>query len=637
MMVIMLRSFLNLFVKTKRLSSASVNVSVQSVTQIKNMEDQDQDHFVVYGNALPSLEEEEASSKKLKPVPIEEQIATDDNGRRRFHGAFTGGFSAGYFNTAGSRDGWAPKQFKSSRENRFQGSSETQQPEDFMDDEDKGDFGIAPQKLQTAAKFRKESEDELKRKRNHLQTESTIPGEPVLDQFIKPVSETIGVRLLKEMGWKPGQGIGPKLTRSRKKQTTKSTKRLYGRKEKVTNEEESEEEDADERYKDFLFAPDDIPNFVAKPKENFFGIGYKGLERSNVLGSSSSHINLFGPDVLKFDQVDKKQKGKKMKIRGQAFGVGAFEEDDDDVYQRDDMSRYDFTLEVNDKAEDKSESPAKRKSRWGQTPEENLISCLKGFVISKKCSSVIRKRFEPPEIPSGFQPRGVKGKKSRFEPGQEEIMKSSNPAPHERMLALAMPKEDIDLPEEPTESEDQIRSFLAENFDAANVSSSEFKPFSKDAMKQKRYEQYLVCLKNGRKNVLHILQPKSMPQWEKDREKVEFERAAMLFQPLNLSMTSRFVSAGSSEDADKTQKSTEKVLNEAQKAVKMKLFGNLTREVVEWHPARLLCVRFNVKPPFGDASVTGIAPGTRSKFDIFGRINELPMTSKENVKSSNQE
>ena len=61
------------------------------------------------------------------------------------------------------------------------------------------------------------------------------------------------------------------------------------------HESSSEDEDQniiDEQYKDFLFAPDDIPNFVAKPKENLFGIGYKGLDRgSNVLG----HVNLFGP------------------------------------------------------------------------------------------------------------------------------------------------------------------------------------------------------------------------------------------------------------------------------------------------------------------------------------------------------
>ena len=33
-------------------------------------------------------------------------------------------------------------------------------------------------------------------------------------------------------------------------------------------------------------------------------------------------------------------------------------------------------------------------------------------------------------------------------------------------------------------------------------------------------------------------------------------------------------------------------LSEAEQAVKKKFFGPLTREKVEWHPARLLCVRF---------------------------------------------
>merc|ERR1712051_1146690 len=98
--------------------------------------------------------------KKMKPIYVEDQVATDDQGRRRFHGVFTGGFSAGFFNTAGSRDGWAPKHFKSSRENRIKESNDRgQKPEDFMDDEDMGDFGIAPQKIQNAAKFRKEKDD----------------------------------------------------------------------------------------------------------------------------------------------------------------------------------------------------------------------------------------------------------------------------------------------------------------------------------------------------------------------------------------------------------------------------------------------------------------------------------------------
>jgi hypothetical protein len=62
-----------------------------------------------------------------------EQVVTDAEGRRRFHGAFTGGFSAGYFNTVGSKEGWAPSTFVSSRAQR---ANRQQRPEDFMDDED---------------------------------------------------------------------------------------------------------------------------------------------------------------------------------------------------------------------------------------------------------------------------------------------------------------------------------------------------------------------------------------------------------------------------------------------------------------------------------------------------------------------
>lgn len=40
-----------------------------------------------------------------KPKPVHEEEVKDERGRRRFHGAFTGGFSAGYFNTVGSKHG----------------------------------------------------------------------------------------------------------------------------------------------------------------------------------------------------------------------------------------------------------------------------------------------------------------------------------------------------------------------------------------------------------------------------------------------------------------------------------------------------------------------------------------------------
>lgn len=39
-------------------------------------------------------------------------------------------------------------------------------------------------------------------------------------------------------------------------------------------------------------------------------------------------------------------------------------------------------------------------------------------------------------------------------------------------------------------------------------------------------------------------------------------------------------------------------VDDKQAAVKMKMFGKLTRETFEWHPDKLLCKRFNVPDPY---------------------------------------
>lgn len=58
----------------------------------------------------------------------------DENGIRRFHGAFTGGFSAGYYNTVGSEEGFTTTGFISSRNQRVEFKQYTK--EDFMDEQD---------------------------------------------------------------------------------------------------------------------------------------------------------------------------------------------------------------------------------------------------------------------------------------------------------------------------------------------------------------------------------------------------------------------------------------------------------------------------------------------------------------------
>ena len=53
---------------------------------------------------------------------------------RRFHGAFAGGFSAGYHNTVGSAEGWQPASFRSSRTKRQRVAGA--RPEEIGDAED---------------------------------------------------------------------------------------------------------------------------------------------------------------------------------------------------------------------------------------------------------------------------------------------------------------------------------------------------------------------------------------------------------------------------------------------------------------------------------------------------------------------
>ncbi|XP_022082177.1 G patch domain-containing protein 1-like [Acanthaster planci] len=99
-------------------------------------DDSDEEDFVSYGTPLEPIEDEES---RRKPVSLEDQIVTDKQGRRRFHGAFTGGFSAGYFNSVGTKEGWTPSAFVSSRGQRAGGPSR-QRAEDFMDEEVRNNF-----------------------------------------------------------------------------------------------------------------------------------------------------------------------------------------------------------------------------------------------------------------------------------------------------------------------------------------------------------------------------------------------------------------------------------------------------------------------------------------------------------------
>lgn len=139
--------------------------------------------------------------------------------------------------------------------------------------------------------------------------------------------------------------------------------------------QESEESCDDETFSKILFEPDDFEPYVAKPKVDSFGLGYRGLSRHSILGA---YVNPSGKDSEpNKSHLLTSDKGKKVfitfiydsrnifiikswfyfkvSIRGQAFGVGALEDEDDDIYAKDDLSGYDFSLDVSNKTKEKTD------------------------------------------------------------------------------------------------------------------------------------------------------------------------------------------------------------------------------------------------------------------------------------------
>jgi len=553
------------------------------------MSDDDADDFIAFGKALKPLEDDAIIRKK--PIAVEEQIVRDQNGIRRFHGAFTGGWSAGHFNTVNTPQGWVPSQFKSSRADK--GERGAQKPEDFMDDEDRGAFGFAAEALKTKSGFQ-----------GGEGSSSNVLGSAsgaFLEQLVKPVQGTVGERLLQAQGWKPGQGIGPKLTRE-----ARNKRRGKGDKEK--------DDPMLDKYKDFLFAPDETPIAVAKPKDNFFGIGYSGLARGTgaplVHGSSDYKVSFGGGG---------KKGMKKFSITGEAFGIGADEEDDDmSVYNQGGMAEYDFSLDVSGK-EERREKRSKEQSRWGApTPASMSANFLEGFKLARS-QSLLKKRYPPPQIPQDWAPKGRPSKrKSRWDPAGEDVGRpqsapqsqsrgGTNPSVDQRRSVLFPDQANREVKdEEPPPAPVKLPDFLKGEI----KTDGSFKPFARNPEKQKRYDQYRLCLENDSPEVLRSLQPRTMTEWEKEKEKLEFERASMLFQPMKGVIGSRFVSAGDSVTVDEGGGTGEVVKKDGGvEAAAIGMFGALTRTKEEWHPARLLCVRFNVAHPyqFSDTSTTGTA------------------------------
>lgn len=465
-----------------------------------------------------------------------------------------------------------------------------------MDEEDLGEFGIAPQKIQTKDDYSAGSSNKRKFERP---SDGPIPGDPVLRGLLKPVHDKAAVRILKSMGWRTSQGVGSRLTYNQKRRENERNRReLFMQKKDKVNREESDDDEDEEISDDenITFAPDDFDPFIATFKINLFGLGYSGLRPE----LPKQNINLFGPS-LQF--VGKNNK--KISITGQAFGVGAFEEDDDDIYARDDMSQYDRIIDNRQKEVETVHKPAITHPKK---------SSLEGFNASssRDCSVKI---FEI-ELSRNFVPRNWLKRRTRFEPmkveKQQELTANSSHRilglgrhdlkPEDRMRLLSdEPRKDPVEPEKQTEaapakpSETQSSNLLKlselNEKNSSDFKGGKFRPFALNEEKQTRYEKFLEFKSSDPvelESFFNDIQPSSLSKFEREMERKEFRHAKKMYQPLDSLMSSRFVKECDVEN--------EKVVKEKHEKQEPK---KITRTRVMWKPHKDLCKRFNIPEPFG--------------------------------------
>ncbi|CAO3601346.1 unnamed protein product [Absidia cylindrospora] len=637
---------------------------------------------VFFGTAFPQQTEKDkrlGATDSGQFLPAWKQEARDEQGRRRFHGAFTGGFSAGYFNTVGSKEGWTPSQFVSSRSSR--GQQKAAQVEDFMDEEDLQALA-STKRLVTTDEFDGLSgtEKEIEKRRQQQLDEDAKRGgggdmsflTSSLMNLVAPTQDSTGMRLLRKMGWRPGQGVGPRTA--------------------FVNDDA--DDDSISFQQQMTLAPKDTPIVDYQPKTNTFGLGYDLVQNVPQVA-----------EMRRFQQQQQDQLQHQHKQRPGAsaagFGIGVFDDDDDDIMLYDDepgsSRKYHHTLyddneynkealisrETNTRKRSSSEDRNAKKARCS---DGNLP--LKGFHLSIQPQE-LGKWYPPPTVPASFDEMhtpmttGKGGNKKKS--GQEQSSSSS----------ITIDARGAMLGEKPIEARsvfDYMSSKTKERLAQATSAASEpvvevdktqlqvtlipkdvaqlalrgFIPFGDTPGKQERYRHFLEAAiahhinhdesTTPTTNTTTFDIPVGMTHESGMKELDEFTKAARIFRPISSMMSGRFTTSSSLsptgppgstnvehvsfEGGLKTEEQWKKekeirekqVLDEPKpklsqeaEAAAMDMFGQMTRTQHAFYPNRLLCKRFNVRNPHPDHVPQG--PGHRTQAGSTSALDEKAMAA----------
>lgn len=562
-----------------------------------------------------------------------------------------------------------------------------------MDDEDLADAEES-RKIQTAAAFA-----------GLGATDNPVGAADGLTDLFHIQGETMGTRLLKHMGWREGQGIGPKVRRK-------------------ANLDLASRPGSDDTY---LFAPENAPMIDVVRKTDRQGFGYDGGQRLAPLATSRSRhqsddededddgdgLSLRGPRPLV--SSTSKKKGNGDKARG-GIGVGVLNDtgsDDEDPYEirpRISYSRViggnkgrkkkkDAVTTVNPALKSKPVFIPKRTGRGLSTLTTRTChdGCppLQGFVLGQNRDPLISMinadgKYPPPEIPWGWKPSkeaeaSVKpsqyvstadaAKASQLNPtaraallGEEQLPGKSvfdflSPAARDR-LAAASGKEDLpqakgEIPDGYALSEHEKRRGLLERIPKLDRQSALAAmtrgaagggPYGDNKDKRARYRGYLEVQAGLRPEPPDRSASMTSDEWIQEFN--EFYNVARIFRPMTGSMASRFITSSSSsscptsymatgsdgkvDDTGLVSRPAATPEDPAEAAAKMGMYGHMTRSVRDFHPTRLLCKRFNVKPPAheqgadGDVKMKSAHTSGPGSMPMAGTYRDIPNASSTN-------
>ncbi|KPV78001.1 uncharacterized protein RHOBADRAFT_50524 [Rhodotorula graminis WP1] len=542
--------------------------------------------FVSVGTALPSLADHKKDTNEF--VPPWEQKVFDEQGRRRFHGAFTGGFSAGYYNSAGSKEGEMD-------------AVDLQ----FMDDEDLAELASA-RTLETSSAYASSSRPPQAQPSAStydpllgnfgplLGASSAAPGaaapsssafDDTLASLIQPASSRVGLKLMRKMGWREGQGVGPRVThRQRQKQAAELGVRL--------DADEGDDDELDKHY----YAPLDRPLTLVKgtsaSMDKGWGLGYQPsasldqrLKQDGAAYSSSARApayeldeeDVYGGSGMGVGAMGERQKR----------AIGIYDEDDDgDSFGSMRSSR-------DKRREQPKRSVAAKESFFDGT------QVLPGFKLHREPVAGPSQSHVPPPPPPGWRPDPSRlWKENQSPPGAHDIKgKGRQLDADERgsLLGERQPAPPPDLPKSvfdylSAKSRERLASLTSAPgggppSSGANASASSttapsmpepdealfvppldrptaqaalrgFQPYSAastspDPVKQARYTLYLQYQASGEAtSTSSPFGPRTVPSSgrqqtvaELNRELSEYAQSARVFKPVGGMLGSRFQSS----------------------------------------------------------------------------------------------